>query len=602
MERDDTAQPSQRRNSIDATDDASSDMANMELNSNSSSNPPINIGDCPLTPTRQNTTNTVDDTSRTQSNHVSSINFIRRPVINPYLRQRPPMSNSPNVFAHLISELRTIDSPSAERCQDTTPSQLPTTVVMLNQDVAPSSQSTVLPVVTQTQEVPPPLPHNNSNPSAQQTLQASPPPLPPPLYSSIDYETMEESFPTTIPQRRRDIIINTMKKVWKIDCPREFQIQAIYLMVYCREQVLYLIRKTGEGKSIVFLTIATLLRGITIVLVPLIGLGSDQVTKSINLSHRVESYHVDENKEASFTLLRKRLLSIPPRVRQTSSIILFCSPQSLLKNTAYNKLLRSLASKQLITTIVCDEAHTIPHDGVTFRPEFQEAIKELVSISPNVNFMACSATFGQSDQDKLTNITGKLPTSVYWGEMSRRNIQIVVEIHGQTKLQIKNKLIQDYAKDPFQKVLLYTNSKMNAQDSLTPMAQSVLKSLNIKGEVISFTGDDGIKMKSFVMHSFCREYTEEELVMHDEASLGLVDYASVHDTTKEDTPNVLIVPGTSSMNAGISSKYCKRAYRNGAPPRKLDFVQEMGRVDRDHKAEPGLPILEKLMSLSTSPY
>ena len=109
--------------------------------------------------------------------------------------------------------------------------------------------------------------------------------------------------------------------------------------------------------------------------------------------------------------------------------------------------------------------------------------------------MACSATFGQSDQDKLTNITGKQPTSVYWGEMSRRNIQIVVEIHGQTKLQIKNKLMQDYAKDPFQKVLLYTNSKMNAQDSLTPMAQSVLKSLNIKGEVISFTGDDGIKMK-----------------------------------------------------------------------------------------------------------
>ena len=75
--------------------------------------------------------------------------------------------------------------------------------------------------------------------------------------------------------------------------------------------------------------------------------------------------------------------------------------------------------------------------------------------------MACSATFSQSDQDKLTNITGKHPTSVYWGEMSQRNILITVEIHGQTLLQIKNKLKQDYANDPFQKVLLYTNSKMN---------------------------------------------------------------------------------------------------------------------------------------------
>ena len=124
MECDDTARASQRHDSIDATDDASKDKANMELNSNSSSNPPINIGDCPLTPMRQNTTNAIDDTSRTQLYNVSSFDFIRHPVINPYLRQCPPRSNSPNVFAHLISELRTIDSPSAERCQDTTPSQL----------------------------------------------------------------------------------------------------------------------------------------------------------------------------------------------------------------------------------------------------------------------------------------------------------------------------------------------------------------------------------------------------------------------------------------------------------------------------------------------
>ena len=93
--------------------------------------------------------------------------------------------------------------------------------------------------------------------------------------------------------------------MWEIDRPREFQIQAIYLMVYCQKQVLYLIRKTGEGKSIVFLMIATLLRGITIVLVPLIGLGSDQVSKTINLTHCIESYHVDENKEQSFILLHK---------------------------------------------------------------------------------------------------------------------------------------------------------------------------------------------------------------------------------------------------------------------------------------------------------
>ena len=60
---------------------------------------------------------------------------------------------------------------------------------------------------------------------------------------------------------------------------------------------------------------------------------------------------------------------------------------------------------------------------------------------------------------------------------------------------------------------------------------------NIKGEVISFTGDDGIKIKSFQMNSFCREYTEEELALHDEAALGLVDYSDVHEN-QEDNPRV----------------------------------------------------------------
>ena len=48
-------------------------------------------------------------------------------------------------------------------------------------------------------------------------------------------------------------------------------------------QVIYLIRKTGEGKSLVITTTVALLCGVTIVMVPLLGLGSDQVNKAVNL-------------------------------------------------------------------------------------------------------------------------------------------------------------------------------------------------------------------------------------------------------------------------------------------------------------------------------
>eukprot|EP00978_Attheya_sp_CCMP212_P009075 scaffold21371_cov61-Attheya_sp.AAC.2 len=41
---------------------------------------------------------------------------------------------------------------------------------------------------------------------------------------------------------------------------------------------LLLVRRTGDGKSLVIYGLATLLRGVTIVMVPILALGSDQVS------------------------------------------------------------------------------------------------------------------------------------------------------------------------------------------------------------------------------------------------------------------------------------------------------------------------------------
>ena len=85
---------------------------------------------------------------------------------------------------------------------------------------------------------------------------------------------------------------------------------AIFCMVYLTTQTIYLIRKTGEGKSLVITTVAAMLREVTIVMIPLIGLGSDQANKSINLAKRVEAYHIDENRGSDFLKLTARLMSI----------------------------------------------------------------------------------------------------------------------------------------------------------------------------------------------------------------------------------------------------------------------------------------------------
>ena len=59
------------------------------------------------------------------------------------------------------------------------------------------------------------------------------------------------------------------------------------------DQFIYLIHKTGGGKSFFVIATAELLLVVTTVIVWLIGLGSNQVNKSTNLGQYIEAYHVD---------------------------------------------------------------------------------------------------------------------------------------------------------------------------------------------------------------------------------------------------------------------------------------------------------------------
>ena len=76
------------------------------------------------------------------------------------------------------------------------------------------------------------------------------------------------------------LIKASIQEVFKIATPRDYQIEAIHHCIYNDNATLYIIRKTAEGKSLIPLTVA-LLKGVAICLVPLIGLGSDQVRKAL---------------------------------------------------------------------------------------------------------------------------------------------------------------------------------------------------------------------------------------------------------------------------------------------------------------------------------
>ena len=68
---------------------------------------------------------------------------------------------------------------------------------------------------------------------------------------------------------------------WGVAQPREFQVQAIYPGMFYDNSFEIITAKAGYGKSLIALDIATMRRGVSIIQIPLHGLGTDQVAKAM---------------------------------------------------------------------------------------------------------------------------------------------------------------------------------------------------------------------------------------------------------------------------------------------------------------------------------
>jgi hypothetical protein len=63
---------------------------------------------------------------------------------------------------------------------------------------------------------------------------------------------------------------------WVIHSPHPWQIRAIHNIAFNCDQIVYQIAKMGSGKSAILLTVGSLQRGVTLLVVPLVGLDSNQ--------------------------------------------------------------------------------------------------------------------------------------------------------------------------------------------------------------------------------------------------------------------------------------------------------------------------------------
>ena len=148
---------------------------------------------------------------------------------------------------------------------------------------------------------------------------------------------------------------------------------------------------------------------------------------------------------------------------------------------------------------------------------------------------------------------------------------------------IKDTLTKNLQEDPDSQVLLYSNSKTNAEGALLDAVTTILERHH-KNQKTKMTyadcisGGDGIKKKTFSLDVFALFGTLSDDFDPDEIH-DIFNANSSGDDSPLTLPRTQFTTATSAANAGMSSNTLQHCKHEGMPPNMYELVQEMGRVN-----------------------
>jgi hypothetical protein len=333
---------------------------------------------------------------------------------------------------------------------------------------------------------------------------------------------------------------------------RDFQYEAIHQLAFNDDASLILIRCTADGKSLVPAITSALRGGVSIILVPLHGLGSDQVESAENNQFGIEAYYVDEHHFSNAKMLQGRLKLYSKQEAEESTIILYVSPNSIREYTDSTRKHRnpwfpifySLAKEGIISLLAIDEAHAVEQAGQSIRRKFVDAVlamEHLFDVMPTpVPRLAISATFRQEDYDRVVSLFGLDDAIVMQGDLSQRRTFFACHVAGNPAGTLLQKVTSNLT--PTNQQLMYCNSRLACENSLVDRSDKILdKHLRSKGHqavATSFTGGDGLKIKTAIMDAFTN-------------STNLPGEAALNADGPRTLPKISLLAATSAANCGL---------------------------------------------------
>ncbi|XP_035689163.1 ATP-dependent DNA helicase Q-like 1 [Branchiostoma floridae] len=299
----------------------------------------------------------------------------------------------------------------------------------------------------------------------------------------------------------------------------------------------FLVMPTGGGKTLCFTLPALLRKGVAVVIVPLLALGTDILRRyeekripAVFLSHLTA--------EVTLNTVIHDLNSNTPKTK-----LLIITPESLVNKPVVWGCVVGLKERGLLEMVVVDEAHCMDQMGHEFRPTYLQ-LSKLAELKTQI--VACTATATPTTKQFIMTHLQMGECRTFHNSVDRRNIQYSVRLKGKTREACHGQVCEVVLDHKEQCGIVYCQTVSDVKDIHYHLQENGIKTVKYHG---TGTGQN-----------------------EQEGRQSLLDW-------QRGLKDVLVA--TKAAGAGIDKPDVRFVVHLGCPSSVPDYLQESGRAGRD---------------------